>query len=162
LLRAIADLDPNKGIVKLDGVLRESMPAPAWRQQVTYLAAEPGWWVDAVQDHFKRWADAVPLVEKLGLAASCGTWSVGRLSTGEKQRLGLVRALMLNSRVLLLDEPTSSLDAESTRAVEAIIADRVSAGTGVIWITHDDAQALRVGSRLVTMNGGDRFEEHSP
>jgi putative ABC transport system ATP-binding protein len=162
LLRAIADLDPNKGIVKLDGVLRESMPAPAWRRQVTYLAAEPGWWADTVQDHFKAWADAVPLVEKLGLASACGTWSVRRLSTGEKQRLGLVRALMLNSRVLLLDEPTSSLDAESTRAVETMIADRVSAGTGVIWITHDDAQARRVASRQLMMNGGGQLEEQSP
>jgi len=161
LLRAIADLDPNQGIVKLDGVLRESMPAPAWRRQVTYLAAEPGWWAETVQDHFQAWADAVPLAQRVGLAATCGTWPIRRLSTGEKQRLGLVRALMLDSRVLLLDEPTSSLDAESTRAVESMIADRVSAGTGVIWITHDDAQARRVASRLFTMNGGDVLEEHS-
>src|SRR5690348_5206128 len=52
LMRAIADLDPNEGTIKLDGVLRESVPAPAWRRQVTYLAAEPGWWADTVQEHF--------------------------------------------------------------------------------------------------------------
>jgi ABC-type iron transport system FetAB ATPase subunit len=49
LLRAIADLDPNEGTVKLDGTLRETVRAPLWRKQVTYLAAEPGWWADTVQ-----------------------------------------------------------------------------------------------------------------
>src|SRR3954451_6859003 len=46
LLRAIADLDPNDGVVKLDGMPREAMPAPLWRKQVTYVAAEPGWWAE--------------------------------------------------------------------------------------------------------------------
>jgi len=49
LLRAIADLDPNEGTLKLDGTLREAVPAPLWRRQVTYVAAEPGWWADTVQ-----------------------------------------------------------------------------------------------------------------
>jgi putative ABC transport system ATP-binding protein len=56
LLRAIADLDPNEGTVKLDGMLREAVPAPHWRSQVTYVAAEPGWWGDTVQEHFTAWA----------------------------------------------------------------------------------------------------------
>jgi putative ABC transport system ATP-binding protein len=158
LLRAIADLDPNEGTVRLNGVDRESMPAPLWRKQVTYVAAEPGWWADVVQEHFTVWDNAAPLVEELGLPRSCGKWNVRRLSTGEKQRLGLARALMLHSRVLLLDEPTSALDANSTKAVESIIANRVASGTGVIWSTHDQAQAQRIGSRLFTMSGG-RIEE---
>jgi phosphate-transporting ATPase len=160
LLRAIADLDPNGGTVELDGTLREAMPAPQWRQQVTYLAAEPGWWADNVQEHFCRWDSAIALVERLGLSASCGGWPVQRLSTGERQRLGLARALMLRSRVLLLDEPTSALDSTSTAAVESMIAERVSTGTSVLWSTHDSAQALRVGSRLLVMSSGGRIEEH--
>src|SRR6516165_4711494 len=160
LLRAIADLDPNEGTVKLDGMLREAVPAPRWRGQVTYVAAEPGWWGEIVREHFTAWNQA-PLVERLGLPPDCGTWNIRRLSTGEKQRLGLVRALMLRSRVLLLDEPTSALDATSTATVEAIVAERVSAGTGVIWSTHDGAQARRVASRLFVMESGGRSEEHS-
>src|SRR3954464_7192331 len=113
LLRSIADLDPNEGTVKLDGALREAMPAPAWRKQVTYLAAEPGWWCDTVQEHFTGWDDALPLVTRLGLPDDCGPWPIQRLSIGERQRLGLARALMLRSRVLLLDEPTSGLDPAS-------------------------------------------------
>lgn len=160
LLRAIADLDPNEGVIKLDGTLRETVPAPLWRKQVTYVAAEPGWWADTVQEHFIAWNDAIPLVARLGLPPNCGSWLIQRLSTGERQRLGLVRALMLPSRVLLLDEPTSALDATSTAIVELIVAERISSGTGVIWSTHDRAQAHRVGSRLFVMGAGGRIEEH--
>jgi putative ABC transport system ATP-binding protein len=159
LLRSIADLDPNEGTVKLDGTLREAMPAPDWRKRVTYLAAEPGWWSDIVQEHFSGWDEALPLITRLGLPHSCGPWPIQRLSTGERQRLGLVRALMLRSRVLLLDEPTSALDSTSAAAVESLIAERASNGTSVVWSTHDDAQARRVGSRVLVMNAEGGIEE---
>lgn len=162
LLRALADLDPNEGTVKLDGTLREAMPAPAWRKRVTYLAAEPGWWSDIVQEHFTGWDDALPLVTRLGLPDDCGPWPIQRLSTGERQRLGLVRVLMLRSRVLLLDEPTSALDPASAAAVESLIAERISNGTSVIWSTHDNAQARRVGSRVLTMGLDGGIEENRP
>ncbi|MBR0775473.1 ATP-binding cassette domain-containing protein [Bradyrhizobium diazoefficiens] len=160
LLRALADLDPNEGAVKLDGTSREAMPAPAWRRQVTYLAAEPGWWSDTVQDHFSAWDDALPLVTRLGLPDDCGPWPIPRLSTGERQRLGLARALMLRSRVLLLDEPTSALDPASAAVVEALISERMSNGTSVIWTTHDDAQARRVASRIFAMGQGGCIREN--
>src|SRR3569623_1901815 len=162
LLRSIADLDPNEGAVKLDGTSREAMPAPAWRKQETYLAAEPGWWSDTVQAHFASWQDALPLVKRLGLPDHCGSWPIQRLSTGERQRLGLVRALMLRSRVLLLDEPTSALDPASTAAAESLIAERVSSGTSVLWSTHDNPQARRVGSRIFVMGPDGGIEEGRP
>ena len=162
LLRSIADLDPNEGTVKLDGTLREAMPAPAWRRQVTYLAAEPGWWSETVQEHFTAWDDAMPLVTRLGLPDDCGPWPIQRLSTGERQRLGLVRALMLHSRVLLLDEPTSALDSASAAAVESLIAERASSGTSVVWSTHDNAQARRVASRIFAMRPDGGIQETRP
>ena len=55
LLRAIADLDVNEGTVMLDGQVRETMAAPDWRAQVTYVPAEPGWWADTVSSHFANW-----------------------------------------------------------------------------------------------------------
>ena len=125
------------------------------------MASELGWSADTVQGHFTAWDPAVALLERLGLPPSCGTWNIHRLSTGEKQRLGLVRALMLRSRVLLLDEPTSALDTRSTATVESIIAERVSMGTSVIWSTHDSTQARRVGSRLFIMTSAGRIEDHS-
>lgn len=160
-LRAIADLDPNEGSVHLDGISREAMPAPVWRKLVTYVSAEPGWWADTVQEHFVAWDEAAPLVERLGLPPACGSWTIRRLSTGEKQRLGLVRALLLRSRVLLLDEPTSALDAASTATAESIVAERISTGTSVIWSTHDGAQARRIGSRLFLMAGNGSIEEQT-
>lgn len=160
LLRSIADLDPNEGIVKLDGTLREAMPAPLWRSQVTYLAAEPGWWSETVQEHFSSWDEAIPLIARLGLPPDCASWPIQRLSTGERQRLGLARGLMLQSRVLLLDEPTSALDSKSTATVEALVAERVLGGTSVVWSTHDGAQARRVGSRLLIMSSDGCIEEH--
>ena len=162
LLRSIADLDPNEGTVKLDGTLREAMPAPAWRRQVTYLAAEPGWWSDTVQEHFTAWDDAMPLVTRLGLPDDCGPWPIQRLSTGERQRLGLVRALMLHSRVLLLDEPTSALDSASAAAVESLIAERASSGTSVVWSTHDHAQARRVAPRIFALRPYGGIQETRP
>ncbi|MVT50413.1 ATP-binding cassette domain-containing protein [Bradyrhizobium yuanmingense] len=162
LLRSIADLDPNQGTVELDGMLREAVPAPAWRRRVTYLAAEPGWWCDTVQEHFGDWDDALSLVTRLGLPAACGPWPIQRLSSGEKQRLGLVRALMLQSQVLLLDEPTSALDSTAAAAVERLISQRIAAGTSVVWSTHDDAQARRVGSRILVMRADGGIEERRP
>jgi len=158
LLRALADLDPSEGVVTLDGAKRESMPAPLWRKKVTYVAAEPGWWGETVRQHFAAWDDAVPLVQQLGLASECGSWSIQRLSTGEKQRLGLVRALALQSCVLLLDEPTSGLDSDAATAAEQMIGRRASDGTGVIWVTHNKEQARRVASRRFFMKDG-RLEE---
>jgi UDP-glucose/iron transport system ATP-binding protein len=162
LLRAIADLDPNEGTVKLDGTLREAIPAPTWRKRVTYLAAEPGWWSDTVQEHFAVWTDALSLVTRLGLPDDCGPWPIRRLSTGERQRLGLVRALMLRSRVLLLDEPTSAFDSASAAVVESLIAELLSNGTSVVWSTHDDAQARRVGSRIFAMGPDGGIQEARP
>src|SRR5689334_13447214 len=53
-LRMIADLDGNEGDVLLDGASRRSFSAPAWRRQVVYNAAEPGWWHERVGDHLDR------------------------------------------------------------------------------------------------------------
>jgi phosphate-transporting ATPase len=155
LLRAIADLDPNEGRVELDGESREAIPAPRWRSLVTYLAAEPGWWAERVAAHFPDWEAARPLVEALGLPADCGDWPIARLSTGERQRLALVRALWLEPRVLLLDEPTSGLDPDAAERVEAMIGERLAGGTAVVWVTHDRAQAARMARRCLEFaNGG--------
>ena len=155
LLRAIADLDPNSGSVVLGGEDREDMSAPHWRERVVYVATEPGWWADTVAEHFEDWNAARPGAEIFGLPADCSGGTVQRLSTGERQRLGLVRALVRAPAVLLLDEPTSGLDAGATEAVESAIARlRDQNGTTIIWVTHDDEQAKRVASRQLTIENG--------
>lgn len=155
LLRAIADLDPNSGTVTLDGADRNHMPAPQWRRYVMYVPTEPGWWADTVADHFEDWSAALPWVSALGLPADCGGWPVQRLSTGERQRLGLIRALVKIPTVLLLDEPTSGLDPDATAAVEAAIdAYRTEHSAVIVWVTHDAAQAGRFAERRLTIENG--------
>jgi phosphate-transporting ATPase len=160
LLRALADLDPNDGEVYLDGVARSSLPGPLWRSRVGYLPAEPGWWADTVGAHFNDWHSACTIVERLGLPVDADGWLMSRPSTGERLRLGLARALANRPRVLLLDEPTAALDAVAVARVEALIAEQLTQGLAVCWVSHDPAQALRVAGRRLEWQAG-RFVEVS-
>jgi phosphate-transporting ATPase len=155
LLRALADLDPNRGEITLNGAGRETFSGPLWRRRVVYLPANSGWWSEYVGDHFTDWEKAIPLLKRLGFSIPVlREWFVQRLSTGERQRLALVRALVLEPQVLLLDEPTSGLDPETTSAVEQIIQQRLQLGIGVIWVTHDTAQARRMAKRCLFLKAG--------
>ena len=103
LLRAIADLDPNEGLVSLEGRHRSTIPGPEWRRLVGYVPAEPGWWAETVGEHFGEWAEAAAVLTNLGLLEEAKSWPIARLSTGERLRLALVRALIIRPKVLLLD-----------------------------------------------------------
>ena len=154
LLRALADLDPNDGEVALDERSRAAMPAPQWRRLVCYVAAEPGWWAETPAAHFDDWEAAVPLVERLLLPAGIGARPIALLSTGERQRLALLRALRLSPRVLLLDEPTGPLDAAATAAVEALVGELLADGTSALWVTHDGRQAERIARGILYLDHG--------
>lgn len=154
LLRAIADLDPSSGEVLLDGVPRDALSGPQWRRRVCYLATEAGWWAERVGAHFSDWTRAEPCLARLGLPQDCREWPVSRLSTGERQRLALLRAIAIEPRVLLLDEPTAGLDPDSTEAVEGIVAEQLDAGRAVAWVTHGRDQARRVGRRRFVVSNG--------
>jgi putative ABC transport system ATP-binding protein len=159
LLRAIADLDPSEGVVCLDGRDRTAMSGPEWRRQVGYLPAEPGWWADTVGEHFADWRAAACIARDLGFPEAAKDWPIARLSTGERLRLALARALMVGPKVLLLDEPTAALDPASVGAVESLIGARVRAGLAVLWVTHDAAQAKRIAVRHLVVSGGQVREE---
>jgi len=153
-LRMIADLDPHEGAARLDGAACDSMPAPAWRRQVTYVAAESGWWADTVGEHFADPARGRALLPAVHLADGALDWPVARLSTGERQRLALVRALVQEPRALLLDEPTSALDPEATAAVEALLTERLARGLSIVLVSHDAAQGERMARRRFRMVAG--------
>jgi ABC-type multidrug transport system ATPase subunit len=80
---------------------------------------------------------------------------VAELSTGERQRLALLRLLTNQPRALLLDEPTASLDPESTVAMERLISDyRQQHQAAVLWVSHQPEQIKRVCVRHL------RLEQH--
>ncbi len=77
------------------------------------------------------------------------------LSTGESQRLGIARAMVIEPEMLFLDEPTVSTDQENTGIIESIILDMKKKGMSTVIITtHDPAQAERLSGRVLTMRDG--------
>lgn len=152
-LRMVADLDPNDGEASLNGVARATLAADDWRRRVPFVAAESGWWAPKVTDHFPvdRLDRARDLARRLGVEDAPFDGPADRLSTGERQRLALVRALILESPALLLDEPTGPLDPVSTEKVESLLLERVAAGTVLVLVSHDPAQAGRLGARRMRM-----------
>lgn len=155
-LHMIADLDPNSGEVWLNGCERASMPAQEWRKQAIYVSAESGWWADTVIEHFSanNRGQVAALADRLGLRVDILKAPVAQLSTGEKQRLSLVRALVRNPSVLLLDEPTGPLDEESVAKVEVVLQERMATGASILLVTHDPNQASRLGGQRYHMMAG--------
>ena len=76
------------------------------------------------------------------------------LSGGELQRMCLARTLVTQPETLLLDEPTTALDAQPKQVFEAAARHLAARGIRVIWVTHDDAQARRVADRIYSSSAG--------
>lgn len=82
------------------------------------------------------------------------------LSSGEAQRLGIARAMVIEPEALFLDEPTASVDQENTEIIERIILNmKRKNGSTVIIATHDISQAERLGGRMLLMQDGKIIEK---
>ncbi|MCB1960071.1 MAG: ATP-binding cassette domain-containing protein [Rhodocyclaceae bacterium] len=152
LLRALADLDPHDGEVALGDIAQRAVPGHVWRQAVMLAPADSQWWEETVGAHFP--AGPPESLSTLGFDAGVMDWQVSRLSSGERQRLALLRAVVHGPRALLLDEPTANLDIDSTARVEAWLTGLARRhGWPVLWVTHDPAQIARVADRHLRING---------
>ena len=154
LLRALADLDPHQGEVWLGDQAQQLLPAHEWRQRVRLAPAESQWWMDQVSEHFPEDFEPseLPLV---GLPEAALNWQASRLSSGEKQRLGLLRALAWPLEALLLDEPTANLDAATAEQVESWLLQRIQeASWPTLWVSHDVQQIQRVSQRAFYLESG--------
>lgn len=155
LLRAIADLDPHEGEVWLGAEPRSRMAPPLWRRRVGLLPAETFWWAETVGEHLppgsSTTAHPTPLaawLADLGFERDVIGWSVARLSSGERQRLALVRLLVQGPEALLLDEATANLDPTNAARVETLVETyRRDRSAAVLWVSHDPAQRRRLGGR---------------
>lgn len=154
ILRAIADLDPAEGRVALDGRDRTQWRGPDWRRQVRYLASNAGWWGARVAMHFRDPQRAAGAGTALGLPDDCMARQVSQLSTGQLQRLALLRSIEDGPAVLLLDEPTAALDEAAVAAVEALLRGLVAGGTALLLVTHSTEQAGRLAHRRLHLMDG--------
>lgn len=147
LLRALADLEPHQGEVWLGETEHQQIPAHHWRQKLRLVPAESQWWLDQVGEHFPvdYPASNLPL---LNLPEEALDWQVSRLSSGEKQRLGLLRALAWPLEALLLDEPSANLDSVTASKVENWLKSTIEQeGWPTLWVSHDPQQIARVADR---------------
>jgi len=153
LLRAIADMIPHDGECCLDGECATAMQAPSWRKRVALLPAESAWWYETVRQHFSVQDDA--LLTELGFEYQSWSWELTRCSSGERQRLALLRCLANQPQCLLLDEPTGNLDPENTERVEAVVkAYATQHGVPVLWVSHSMEQIKRVASDHYRLRDG--------
>jgi tungstate transport system ATP-binding protein len=108
----------------------------------------------------ERRSRTTTVLERVGLGHRAGD-SARLLSGGERQRLALARAWVMQPRLLLLDEPTASLDPSATEAVERIIREIRTDGAKVLMTTHNLGQATRLADDIIFLADG-RVQEHEP
>ena len=106
------------------------------------------------------WARVDVALRRVGLQGRAGD-PARKLSGGERQRLALARAWLTRPELLLLDEPTASLDPGATEGVERLVRDMAEDGVKVIFVSHTLGQVARLAEDVLVLSGG-RAVEHGP
>jgi molybdate transport system ATP-binding protein len=165
VLRALAGLDRIPGSIRFGDEVWQGgrVFVPPQRRGVGYVfqgaGLLPHLTVAGNLDYAARRAPAGPferdaLIARTGIAPLLGR-SPARLSGGEMQRAAIVRALLSQPRLLLLDEPLSALDGEARASLLALFGDLLGRiAIPVIYVTHDEAEARRIAMRCVRLRGG--------
>ncbi|CAB3716802.1 ABC transporter ATP-binding protein [Paraburkholderia rhynchosiae] len=170
-LRSLALLDPlDAGCIVWHGAPVARAAIPRYRRNVAYIRQRPALLDGSVEDNlrypfelrayrdvrFNR-GQAASLVAQAGRGGDFLDKRASELSGGEAQITALIRVLQLAPQVLLLDEPTASLDPESSHAIEELVRAWFEAeprARASIWVSHDAAQAARMSERHLTMRAG--------
>ena len=155
LLRCLHGLiQPLQGHIEQDANARQAMlfQRPYLLRASVQNNIALGLWLKGVPWRQAR-ADALQALARVGLA-ELAPRNAKALSGGQQQRVALARAWALKPQVLLLDEPTSSLDPTAKREVERLMAEFSSAGMTLIFSSHNLGQVKRLASRVIYLEQG--------
>jgi len=164
-LRLLNRLDePTGGMVFLEGVDYREIPPQELRRRVGMVMQSPYLFPGTVADNLRfgprqrgkdlSREDIEQLLARVNLSGYADR-DVGKLSGGEAQRVSLARTLANEPEILLLDEPTSSLDENTQQDVEQLICDIIrDGGLTALIVTHDKDQARRVAQQAMVMESG--------
>jgi putative ABC transport system ATP-binding protein len=139
----VAGLDPLHLRRRVGMVFQRPTPFPGTVLENLRVAAP-----DLAED------DALVALARARLDAGFLHRPASELSGGEAQRVCLARTLVTGPEVLLMDEPTSSLDPHQRGALEQLARDLAAGGIPVVWVTHDLPQMRRIADTVVVMIEG--------
>jgi putative ABC transport system ATP-binding protein len=161
LLRLCNRLDvPSEGSVSYRGTPLDEIDPLALRRRVGMVFQRPALFPGTVRENLEvacpgaAEGPMLAALERAGLDGAFLDRTGDDLSGGEAQRVCLARTLVTGPEALLVDEPTSSLDPLATFALERSIVALARSGVPVVWVSHDRAQARRVGDRHVVLVDG--------
>ena len=164
-LRMLNRLDePTSGTLFLAGQAFDAIPPRELRRRVGMVMQSPYLFPGTVADNLRygpaQRGETLPsatidrLLEEVGLAGYSAR-DMNHLSGGEAQRVSLARTLANKPEILLLDEPTSSLDDAAEKEVEALLRRIISQeDLTCLIVTHDMAQAARLANRVMMLENG--------
>jgi len=151
---------PSSGVVRLDGVDCATLDPRRLRRRVGMVFQRPTPFAGTVGDNL-RIADgglddagAAAVLQRVGLDPTLLERRADDLSGGESQRMCLARTLLTGPEVVLMDEPTSSLDPDSRLAIERLARELADTGLAIVWVTHDLDQVRRLSDRTYVLIGG--------
>lgn len=164
LLKVLGTLvSHSQGKIIYDGDDLKGLDTIAYRQEVAYCFQQPVLFGKTVLDNLTfpfairqqklDTAKVVRALEKVNLSENYLNQAITDLSGGEKQRVALVRHLLFEPRVLLLDEVTSGLDKVTKQTVHQLLQHYHSQGHTLIEVTHDQEE-IAAANRLITIEEG--------
>lgn len=161
LLRLLNRLEvPTGGEIWFRGQPLEGMDPLGLRRRVGMVFQQATLFPGTVRDNLQI-ADAQAseaamedMLRDVGLDPSFLDRVADDLSGGEAQRMCLARTLVTHPEVLLMDEPTSALDTDAVKHLEKTVLRLADKGMPMVWVTHDLAQAERLGDHHLTLDNG--------
>jgi putative ABC transport system ATP-binding protein len=151
---------PTSGTVRFRGDDVAHLDPLALRRRVGMVFQRPTLFDGTVLDNLRvarpdlTAAAATAALERVGLPADLLDRDAKVLSGGEGQRACLARTLVTEPEVLLMDEPTASLDAANVTLLERLVRGLADAGRPVIWVTHDEPQRRRLADYVIRIDEG--------